>query len=273
MEQETELFLRRALSEEVGKYREFLQNQFKFMAWGIGTIFAAGAIVFSYILGKSIKDSEDTLTRQVDSKVIEYRLVQKFKDRLDEHIQIAIEKAIDREDTQTAINKKLEHAVHNLLDSQLKQLEDKISINVKTEIQKIPNFDSAAFIKKVVMPKGSILAFNNEVCPEGWHDFKEGIGRFLVGIGNAPGLKLKNLLESGGEEEHVLLLEEMPIHKHETVESGDPGNSAWGVSGPRNSRHGVRWENFQTSYTSPAGGSKPHNNLPPYIGVLFCEKD
>lgn len=271
-EEKLELAVRRAISEEVGKHREFLQSQFKFMTWGIGTIFVAGAIVFNFVIGQSIKDSEEKLTREVDSKVVEYRIVDKFKDKLNEHIQIAVAKAVDNEETQKHIGSILNTSVKQLVDQQERQLQDRIGNLVQSKIQELPSLDSAALLKKVAMPKGAILAFNRTECPDGWKVFNEGNGRFLVGIGNSAGLRTKNLLEIGGEDEHVLLIDEMPNHKHETVEAGDPSNSSWGVSGPRNGRHGVRWENFQTSYTGPVGGSKPHNNLPPYVGVLFCEK-
>jgi hypothetical protein len=271
-EEKLELAVRRAISEEVGKHREFLQNQFKFMTWGIGIIFIAGAIVFNFVVGQSIKDSEEKLTREVDSKVVEYRIVDKFKEKLNEHIQIAVAKAVDSEDTQKRIGTKLNTSVKDLIDQQEKQLQDRINTLVQDQINELPGLDSAALLKKVALPKGAILAFKRTECPDGWKAFQEGSGRFLVGIGNASGLRTKNLLEIGGEDEHVLIIDEIPNHKHETVEAGDPSNSSWGVSGPRNGRHGVRWEHFQTSYTAPVGGSKPHNNLPPYVGVLFCEK-
>ena len=141
--------------------------------------------------------------------------------------------------------------------------------------EKVDRLEKAEGISTATaFPKGTILGFNLATCPDGWKVFEPAKGRFLVGVGSNEGLNTRLLLETGGEEMHLLTGAEMPLHKHDTVESGDSGNSQWGVGGPRNGRHGVKWQNpFHTSFTGPAGGNKPHNNMPPYVGVLFCEKE
>tara|TARA_R110002050_G_scaffold847_3_gene5916 strand:- start:10910 stop:11542 length:633 start_codon:yes stop_codon:yes gene_type:complete len=64
----------------------------------------------------------------------------------------------------------------------------------------------------------------------------------------------------GGEETHTLSMAEMPAHSHSyktgsgesTVRSGRPANAQ-------------NHTDFQTLSTEPAGGSRPHNNMPPFM--------
>ena len=80
----------------------------------------------------------------------------------------------------------------------------------------------------------------------------------------------------GGEAEHVLTVEEMPIHDHslESITGTDDMNFVNG-SGSfllQNSDTTVDWpsaKNAKMKYgnTGSVGGNKPHNNLPPYLAV------
>ena len=80
----------------------------------------------------------------------------------------------------------------------------------------------------------------------------------------------------GGEAEHVLTVEEMPIHDHslESITGTDDMNFING-SGSfllQNSDTTMGWpsaKNAKMMYgnTGSTGGSQPHNNLPPYLAV------
>ena len=104
-------------------------------------------------------------------------------------------------------------------------------------------------------------------------------GSAVLQPGQGPGLSLRDLGETGGEQNVTLLQTEMPVHSH-TVEAAatgglpSPTNNAWAsglkghpgsyaASGPSN----VQMNAFGTSLT---GGNLPHNNMPPYLTLNFC---
>ncbi len=68
-EQELELKVRRILATEVEQHRSFLQTQFKYLTWGIGVLLASGALVFTFLFGKSIDETKEQLIFSIDSLV------------------------------------------------------------------------------------------------------------------------------------------------------------------------------------------------------------
>ena len=103
--------------------------------------------------------------------------------------------------------------------------------------------------------------------------------------GQGPGLSLRDLGETSGEQTVTLLQTEMPSHSHVLQGStafgsgADPTNAVlartrWFVSNAN--RGAVSVYNtpqslvaFGQSATSIAGGNLPHNNLMPYLGLTF----
>lgn len=95
--------------------------------------------------------------------------------------------------------------------------------------------------------------------------------------GQGPGLSLRDLGETGGEQTVTLLQTEMPAHTHGVQAAGvpdsaSPTNNAWasGQKGFGNVYTGMANTVQMNPFgTSVAGGSLPHNNMPPFLGLTF----
>ena len=99
--------------------------------------------------------------------------------------------------------------------------------------------------------------------------------------GQGPGLSLRDLGETAGEQTVTLLQTEMPAHSHTMQEDSsnggtvnDPGNNTWadlgrgrpGAYNPSVPASNVQMHPFGLSI---AGGSQPHNNMQPFLGLTF----
>lgn len=97
--------------------------------------------------------------------------------------------------------------------------------------------------------------------------------------GQGPGLSLRDLGETAGEQTVTLLQTEMPAHSH-TIQAAagtglaDPTNNVWasGAKGfgsiysPSAQATNVNMNPFALSIS---GGSLPHNNMMPFLGLTF----
>ena len=105
-------------------------------------------------------------------------------------------------------------------------------------------------------------------------------GSAAMHAGQGAGLSLRDLGETGGEQTVTLLETEMPAHSH-TVQclsagEGDnsPQNAVWAGGGrgappmytPLIQAQTVQMNPFGTSIT---GGTLPHNNMMPFLGLTF----
>ena len=79
---EIELEVRKILDAEAKKFREDLQAQFKHIIWGLGLVGAAAAGVFYFLIGNSAREAEDRLVREVDQRVMEYKIVDTLRSKL-----------------------------------------------------------------------------------------------------------------------------------------------------------------------------------------------
>jgi microcystin-dependent protein len=98
--------------------------------------------------------------------------------------------------------------------------------------------------------------------------------------GQGPGLSMRNLGETGGEESVTLLTSEIPAHTHavQAVDALGNRNSPDGATFAKG-HFGRGVDQLYSSATpnltmgaaavSVAGGSQPHNNMPPYLTVSF----
>lgn len=98
--------------------------------------------------------------------------------------------------------------------------------------------------------------------------------------GQGPGLSLRDLGETGGEQAVTLLQTEMPSHTHGLSGSSNPADLttvAGNVWASGSQRGQVVYSDAGPASQVPmsaqamgvVGGSQPHNNLPPYLGLTF----
>ena len=124
------------------------------------------------------------------------------------------------------------------------------------------------------LPQGAIVAFNREEeCPPGWQEYKDGEGRFIVGVGRHTlhdeyGQEVTELVfgEKNGGRTHKLSIPEMPKHTH-TYKFSSGYNSPKHTDSSSDEFGMKDRENM----TGAAGGNMPHNNMPPYIALYFCQ--
>ncbi|HKE26039.1 MAG TPA: tail fiber protein [Bryobacteraceae bacterium] len=105
-------------------------------------------------------------------------------------------------------------------------------------------------------------------------------GRAPMQAGQGPGLTLRDLGETGGEQTVTLLPTQMPAHSHSASagaasDANTPVSNTWGTGtkgheialyAPYTSQTAVQMNSFALSV---AGGGLPHNNLQPFLGLTF----
>ncbi len=97
--------------------------------------------------------------------------------------------------------------------------------------------------------------------------------------GQGPGLSLRDLGESGGEQIVTLLDSEMPAHTHGAQAFAgagglDPAGNAWAEPNQRGlSAYAPNSANnpvlMSPNSLAVGGGSQPHNNMMPFLGLTF----
>jgi microcystin-dependent protein len=96
--------------------------------------------------------------------------------------------------------------------------------------------------------------------------------------GQGPGLSLRDLGETAGEQTVTLLQTEMPSHTHTAMAvsagggTNSPVNAAWAGGGrgaPPMYAPAANLVAMSPFATSIAGGNLPHNNMMPFLGLTF----
>ncbi len=102
-------------------------------------------------------------------------------------------------------------------------------------------------------------------------------GSFAIGQGEGRGLTPRTVGETGGSSVVTLTTPEMPTHTHTAGAVAGPGDSGVATehvwAEPRYGR-AIRDAYGSTANTTmadlgAAGGSQPHNNMPPYLGMYY----
>ena len=127
---------------------------------------------------------------------------------------------------------------------------------------------SSARKARPVVPSDAIIALDRK-CPEkeGWSPYEKANGRFLIGVGQGPLKEPVYLEKTGGAETHQLKRNEMPTHSHQLKRS-HPKKSGDNFISPEGEHERDLMGHIRTL---EAGGSDPHNNMPPYIALYFCQ--
>ena len=127
------------------------------------------------------------------------------------------------------------------------------------------------------IPEGTVLALDSQECPSDWTEFTLGDGRFIVGRGvhsrnNAYGtlVPVKEIGATGGEDQVRLEIEHMPSHAHENPTEGGSGQ---GRTPALRATDNGNPSGPHRRPTGAVGGNQPHDNMPPYVVLLYCKKD
>ncbi|WP_375773597.1 tail fiber protein [Archangium gephyra] len=104
-------------------------------------------------------------------------------------------------------------------------------------------------------------------------------GRYPMQPGQGPGLSPRTLGEQGGSETVTLISTQMPAHNHGLMASNEQGNNEMPEGSvvsayPPGTTPTTYFAGSPNTTMSPAaigaaGGSQPHNNMPPFTCVNF----
>nr|DAX76036.1 MAG TPA: Baseplate structural protein [Caudoviricetes sp.] len=137
--------------------------------------------------------------------------------------------------------------------------------------------------QKQAVPIGLVAIWGkpeNEI-PEGWEEYTPMRG--VMPIGHDPEYRkdendaedyyLNTLKQKGGKRSHKLSVEEMPSHRHETVNdaSGSDRDSKGYGSAFTMDTDEITHNRRNLMRIEPSGGDRPHNNMPPYRVVQFIK--
>lgn len=131
-----------------------------------------------------------------------------------------------------------------------------------------PSIPTNTSIIDLIYPVGSYYWNSNSTSPAtlfGVGTWTQITNKFIFAAGGdyASG-------DTGGEVDHLLTIQEMPSHDHRCIMD----QSFYAYGGPMESNegpasgHGYAYP-FYYSFTGTKGGSRSHNNMPPYI-VAYC---
>lgn len=144
--------------------------------------------------------------------------------------------------------------------------ENDFNFNVPVTVQGISLID-------LICPIGKILFTEDEKNPEELYVGTKwelwGSGRVPIGV-DVEDEELNEPGKTGGEKKHTLNIEEMPTHNHLLFPSSG-GSEARHV-------HSTTWNKTSTEQGTIgaaidfAGGSQPHNNMPPYITCYMWKR-
>lgn len=129
------------------------------------------------------------------------------------------------------------------------------------------------------IPSWAIMAFNLSSCPNWWTEFTQAKWKTLVWVWNWTDVNSYStwftLLQQWGEYRHTLNISEMPNHNHPTKNGDYYWYWYWvWVQNERFSSSIPNSYEFSTSnWVSSQWWGQPHNNIQPYVAILYCIKN
>lgn len=122
------------------------------------------------------------------------------------------------------------------------------------------------------LPSGAVVAFRLLDCPESWEPYKLAQGRVVVGSGAGEKLTPRKLEEHGGEEQTILTENNIPAHSHhyDDWHYYDQAKKSADYATKEGDDTGNIIKNRRLS--EPAGKGVPHNNMQPFVSLLYCRK-
>ncbi len=115
------------------------------------------------------------------------------------------------------------------------------------------------------VPSGAVMSFDLASCPSGWSEYTSARNRVIIGSGSS-----YSRGSTGGASTVTLTIAQMPRHNHSILakyndpDIGNPGRVKLvrpGVTGTQT-----------THPTEFAGNNQSHNNMQPFIALLYCIK-
>jgi microcystin-dependent protein len=139
-----------------------------------------------------------------------------------------------------------------------------------------------------LIPKGTVVMWTGDIPPEGWavcdgtNETPDLRGKFVLGMGEAPGLTKRAVGETGGTEAHTLSADQLPDHHHKYFDSqfaeawGNASQDAADVNLPGsntgNDNDNRPYGRDRISKECTDCGAKEFSKMPPYYVLAFIMK-
>ncbi|PSB04560.1 hypothetical protein C7B76_32060 [filamentous cyanobacterium CCP2] len=127
---EREVDDRNSIIEELEKHRNYLQSQFRTFTLGLSALAIVGSSLFVFFFSKSFRSLEDDITAQIDTKVIEYKIIESLRSNLEQQLSVVAESDTIKERIKVVADRVLTSQVDStivplitrLIDSQISDL-------------------------------------------------------------------------------------------------------------------------------------------------------
>ena len=121
----------------------------------------------------------------------------------------------------------------------------------------------------LIYPIGSIYMSVDNISPANqfggtWEQIED---RFILASGSSYAAGT-----TGGEATHTLTVDEMPNHNHRTTSGGGAGNIYYASGGTGIWLQSSSHPETYSDWTGTQGGSKAHNNMPPYLVAYMWKR-